>query len=884
MIKKILILLLVLIIIITGVGCREKQLKIIGSDELEVGTSIVLTHNFDKSEQEIWNSSDTNIAEVYDGMVIANNVGAVTITLIVNESIATKEIQVIPSKIQIAILGENNVLVGESITLNAQLPNGIEEEIVWKSEDETIAKVNQNGLVKGIKPGKVKIYASIMNDTIKNEFVLAVIPSDCSISIVGKNVIAVNEQFQFDYNDGFDNLLDVKWSVSNESIASISSDGLFKGLQEGKVIVKVESISNMNIFSTFEVNIVLSAPSKISISGNSNLVQGELINLVVNVKEDNVTKEVVWTSSNPQVALVYQGIVLGVKAGTTVIKATSILDETVYGTIELTVNKYEAEPVQDANLEKVNQIIDSMSLSQKIGQMFVVGFNGTSMPSDLANVIKNYNFGNVIYLARNVSNPNTLSQMTNDIQNLMVKENKVPGYITIDQEGGRVVRLTNGGTHFISNMAMAATNDVNNSYLEGQAIGKELKNYGINCNFAPVLDVNNNPENPIIGIRSYSDNPVLVALYGNQLIKGLKKTDVIACSKHFPGHGNTSVDSHYGLPTITSSYEELYQIEFAPFLSAIANGIDAIMTTHIIFSAIDDKYPATLSEKVLTNFLREELGFNGVIFTDGMEMGAVTKNFGGYDKTAVMAIKAGADVLTYTSFNTPITAHQALMNAVEIGQITEERINESVRRILLMKLEYGLLDNYLAKNENISQLLSDNEQMNINFAMQSLTQVIGEFDGLNKSKSTLIISPTTAYDLGKGLNSNSFANYACNYLKTKGHTKVDYINVDNNMTSSQVNQILNVYQNYDQIVIAMSNVKTSNYKETINLVNKVVINHKNVIVIALDTPYDLLSYSNVNNYICVYGYQKASVIALSKYLNGEFKATGKSSIDENIFK
>jgi len=157
MIKKILILLLVLIIIITGVGCREKQLKIIGSDELEVGTSIVLTHNFDKSEQEIWNSSDTNIAEVYDGMVIANNVGAVTITLIVNESIATKEIQVIPSKIQIAILGENNVLVGESITLNAQLPNGIEEEIVWKSEDETIAKVNQNGLVKGIKPGKVII-------------------------------------------------------------------------------------------------------------------------------------------------------------------------------------------------------------------------------------------------------------------------------------------------------------------------------------------------------------------------------------------------------------------------------------------------------------------------------------------------------------------------------------------------------------------------------------------------------------------------------------------------------------------------------------------------------------------------------------------------------
>mgnify|MGYP003298562243 CR=1 FL=1 len=156
-------------------------------------------------------------------------------------------------------------------------------------------------------------------------------------------------------------------------------------------------------------------------------------------------------------------------------------------------------------------------------------------------------------MAYNVTNPNTLSKMSDDIQNKMLKENNVPGFITIDQEGGRVIRLTNGGTHFISNMALAATNDINNGYLEGQAIGKELRNYGINCDFAPVLDVNNNPENPIIGIRSYSDNPVLVSLFGNKMIDGLQEANVMACSKHFPGHGNTSVDSHYGLPKITSS-------------------------------------------------------------------------------------------------------------------------------------------------------------------------------------------------------------------------------------------------------------------------------------------------------------------------------------------
>lgn len=881
MIKKILIIFLLFLSIIVCVGCREKQLEIIGDSILEVGTSISLTHNFDYSEDEIWSSSDTNIAEIYDGMVIANSVGEVTITLTINNYIATKEIQIIPNKIKVSILGENTIIVGKNVQLKAELSHDTEEEIVWSSDDETIAKVNQNGLVRAIKPGVVKICATVLGNT--SEFVVTVIPSNYSLSIVGKNVLTVNEQFQFDFNDGLNKLTEVKWSVSDENIGSITESGLFKAQKIGKVTVKVEMKNNSSIYSTFDVEIVLPAPTEIIINGDNNVVQGNTINLSLDVKGDNVTKEVIWTSSNPSVAIVYQGIVLGITSGTTEIKAVSILDESVYGTIEITVTKYKREePTQD-ELDRVNTIINKMTLSQKIGQMFVVGFSGTSMPSNLSNAIENYNFGNVIYLAYNVSNPSTLSKMTNDIQNKMVKENSIPGFITIDQEGGRVVRLSNGGTHFISNMAVAATNNIENAYLEGQAIGKELINYGINCNFAPVLDVNNNPENPIIGIRSYSDNPVLVSLFGNKMVDGLQESKVMGCSKHFPGHGNTSVDSHYGLPTITSNKLELYQTELAPFISAIANGIDSIMTTHIIFSAIDEEYPATLSEKVLTNLLREELGFGGVIFTDGMEMGAVTKNFGGHDKTAVKAIKAGADVLTYTSINTPIIAHTALMTAVKNGEITEERIDESVRRILLQKLKYGILDNYHAKNSNINDLLAANEQLNIDFAIQSLTQIKGDFKGLNKSQSTLIISPTTSYSLGGGLEANAFSNYASNYLKEKGHSKVDYLVVDANVSDSQSEKVKAIYNDYDQVVIAMSNVKTSGYKNTISLINELTKTHKNVIIIALDTPYDLLSYSNVNNYICVYGYQKASVIALSKYLNGEFIATGKSPIDEKIF-
>lgn len=879
--KKIYIFLFSFLLLFSLIGCEKKELILKGEDRVEVGSSIVLTHNFQNSADEIWESSDVNIAEVFDGMVIGNSVGNVTITLTIGEATTSKEITVVANPINITIVGQNLVEIGKSIKLDVELSKEIEEEIVWQSDDETIAKVNQNGLVRGISSGTTTIKASVLGNT--SEFVITVIPKNYTIAIIGKNVMTVGEEYNFEYNDNIGNISSVVWDIDNKDVASITSDGLLVAKNTGEVVVTVYLKGNKDIFSSFLVKVVLPAPESIKLSGENKVVQGKTINLESNVTGDNVTKEVVWTSSNPRVAIVYQGIVLGVTAGTTVIKASSVVDENIYDSIEITVEKYNPKEESKDDLEKVNKIIESMTLSQKIGQMFVVGLGGTTMPNDLSSAIENYNFGNVIYMAYNVTNPNTLSKMSDDIQNKMLKENNVPGFITIDQEGGRVIRLTNGGTHFISNMALAATNDINNGYLEGQAIGKELRNYGINCDFAPVLDVNNNPENPIIGIRSYSDNPVLVSLFGNKMIDGLQESNVMACSKHFPGHGNTSVDSHYGLPKITSSYDELYQTELAPFISAIANGIDSIMTTHIIFSAIDEVYPATLSEKVLTDLLRKELGFNGVIYTDGMEMGAVTSNFGGHDKTAVLAVKAGVDILTYTSINNPKTAHKALMDAVKSGEISEERINESVRRILLKKLKYGLLDNCYAKNENINQLLKDNEKLNNDFAIKGLTQVKGEFNGLDKSLSTLLISPTSSYSLGDGLESNSFANYAYNYLKDNGHKNLKYLTVDKNITSSQQSEILNIYKNYDQIVIAMSNVKTSRYNDTIKLINTLTQNHKNVIVIALDTPYDLLSYNNVTNYICVYGYQKASVIALSKYLNGEFKAKGKSPINENLF-
>ena len=611
--------------------------------------------------------------------------------------------------------------------------------------------------------------------------------------------------------------------------------------------------------------------------------QGEYQTLNYEVLGDDVTNEVVFSSSNNKVAIVYNGTVLAVNKGTAVITVTSKVNSEISNQIKITVTGIDKEIISKEDEELAESILSNMSLSQKVGQMLMGGFSGTTMSSSLNTAIQEFHIGNVIYMGANVSNPSTISTMSNDIQNAMINNNGIAAFISTDQEGGRVARLTNGGTHFISNMAMGAINDPEYTYAQGLACGKELRHYGINMDLAPVLDVNNNADNPIIGIRSYSDNPILVATNGTNMIKGLKDAKVAACSKHFPGHGNTSVDSHYGLPTITTSKDELYQIELAPFISSIANGIDSIMTTHIIFSAIDEVYPATLSKKVLTDLLRNELGYSGLILTDGMEMDAIDKYFGTVEEAAVLAVKAGVDMLLYTSLSGPRKAHAAIIEAVNKGEIAIDRINESVKRIILKKIKYDLIDGYSASTDSIQEMLEEHKKLNYEFAEKSITQVKGNFSGLDKNKSTLIVSPEASFSLGSNLNKNSFSAYAKNYLQSKGYKNIVDYTVSKHISSSDSSTILQTAKNYDQIVVAMSNVKTSNYTRTATFVNELLKLNKTVVVIALETPYDIVKYNNsLQYYICCYSYQEASCYALARYLNGEFISTGVNPITQGL--
>ena len=851
------------------------EVTIIGKTELTINEEYTFKCELSKetTKEILWSSTDESILSVNeDGTAKALKEGTVTISCKVGQNESHFEVNVTKEKENILIEGKTQVVAGGYITLTCNY------ECNWTTSDESIATIESNGKLRGLKVGEVIVTATDVNDPSNYfTFTVTVLPkTPTSIEIEGPNKMSLGSTYQLKVTTKpIYSTNDVIFDSSNELIISVDQNGYLIAQSIGTATITVYSALDKNIFRTITISVVEPTPTNIIISGKNNMKQGEYQYLEAEVIGQNVTKEVTYESSDNRICIVYNGIVLAVNKGTAIIKVKSIVDESIYDEITINVSKLDSMEISKEDEALAESILQNMTLSQKVGQMFTIGFSGTSLTNSLSSAIKDYNLGNVIYMGANVSNYSTLSKMSNDIQEVMIKNNGVAAFISTDQEGGRVARLTSGGTHFISNMAMAATNDFNNTYLQGEACGSELRHYGINVNFAPVLDVNNNPNNPIIGIRSYSDNPILVAMNGINMIKGLQNAKVMACSKHFPGHGNTSVDSHYGLPTITSTKDELYQTELAPFIASIANGIDSIMTTHIIFSAIDDAYPATLSKKVLTDLLRDELGYEGIIITDGMEMDAIAKYFGTIEEAAILAVKAGVDMLLYTSTGSPKRAHTAIVNAVNKGEISIDRINESVKRILLNKIKYDLIDNYEASTSDINVMLNDHQELSYKFAEESITLVKGNFDGLDKNKSTLIISPEASFSLGSNLSSNSFASYAKSYLEKNGYKNVKSYTVAKNISSSDSTTIINAAKSYDQIVVAMSNVKTSNYSRTVSFVNSLANLNKKLVVIALETPYDIMAYSSdVTTYICCYSYQEASCKALARYLSGEFEAKG----------
>ena len=358
------------------------------------------------------------------------------------------------------------------------------------------------------------------------------------------------------------------------------------------------------------------------------------------------------------------------------------------------------EPAPTPTPDRVGEALAGMTVEQKAAQLLVAGIEGTEPGEDAVQAIQGYQVGGVILFGRNVESAEQLAALTNGLKEL--NGDYVPLFLCVDQEGGRVDRMPPEVSRTPSAWSVGQTLDtegVGAAY--GALLAEECAAFGFNMDFAPSLDIWSNPDNTVIGDRAFGNDWEWTAFFGMSAVESMEEQGgVIPVVKHFPGHGDTSVDSHVALPVVDKSLEELWQSELVPFNMTLNQedyfgaqsgpSAPAVMVAHILLSRVDPDYPASLSHRVVTSLLREEMGFDGVVCTDDLTMGAVSNTYG-MGEAAVLAVEAGCDLLLVCHGADNLTAaRDALLEAADSGRISPERLDESVKRILSLKAEYGL--------------------------------------------------------------------------------------------------------------------------------------------------------------------------------------------------
>mgnify|MGYP001180885307 CR=1 FL=1 len=351
----------------------------------------------------------------------------------------------------------------------------------------------------------------------------------------------------------------------------------------------------------------------------------------------------------------------------------------------------EDEGKDEEKIDEIQSIVDGMTLDEKIGQLFIFGIDGTEIDDYTINMIDSHKVGGFIFFGNNLETAEQTVELLNSLKERN-RNNILPLFFAVDEEGGKVSRLSK----FFSNLPNARTigsiNQEDISYEFGRVLAGRLKELGFNMDFAPVLDINSNPQNPVIGNRAFGSTKEAVIDNGIKVMEGINSGNIISIVKHFPGHGDTSVDSHVDLPVIGKSLEELKSLELVPFKRAIEEDVDGIMVAHILFPELDKDYPATLSENIIKNLLRDELSYDGVVISDDMTMGAIVENYS-VGEAAVRFLKAGGDiVLVCHGYENQISALNRVKEEVLSENISLRELNEKVYRIIRLKMKYGLSD------------------------------------------------------------------------------------------------------------------------------------------------------------------------------------------------
>ena len=564
--------------------------------------------------------------------------------------------------------------------------------------------------------------------------------------------------------------------------------------------------------------------------------------------------------------------------------------------------------------DRVALLVERMSLRDKVTQMLMVDFrrwgeNGanptdfTVMNEEVQKIIEDYNFGSIILFSNNIQETEQSFNLVYAMQEAATGDGGIALLIAADQEGGTVYRL-GSGTALPGNMALGATYAVNGTscaYAAGQIIGSELTVLGINTNLAPVVDVNNNANNSVIGLRSYGDDSAMVGELAAASIAGMAAYDVIGCAKHFPGHGDTATDSHYGLPSVDKTLKVLKENELAPYTVAIEQGIEMIMTAHILYPQLEgdrilsnktgkkEALPATMSDDILTGLLKGEMGFKGIVCTDAMNMAGIS---GKWDQvqSCVIAIQAGADLIcmpTQLCCKADLARLDAiiegLITAVEDGTIPMERVNDAVTRILTVKENHGLLD-YNADSFSLEKARAvvgsdENREMERELSAAAVTVVRNDGSLPLKITGTSRVLMLVPHDNERAQMLMGW-NRACEAGLIPEGAEVDYVRFSG---SSSIGSLKAKLQWADTYIINSEISSTSGgrmkYGHWLSGVPNAVCdyaarNGKTAIIVSVDKPYDVQLYPSANAIVAAYGCKGSDVDPTEALIGG---ATGSEA-------
>ena len=526
----------------------------------------------------------------------------------------------------------------------------------------------------------------------------------------------------------------------------------------------------------------------------------------------------------------------------------------------------------------IEEKLSSMTLREKIGQMLVSSSKGFQLDKSgdeykrLQKAVNEEKVGGFIFFQGTSRDE---AELINDLQT----QSNIPLLISADFERGTKMRLDDGSL-FPNNMGIGATRDPNLAYHMGRIIAMECRALGIHQNYAPVVDVNNNANNPIINVRSFGEDPYLVSELADAMIKGLQDGGVIATAKHFPGHGDTDIDSHNDLPVLNFGMDRLDSVELVPYFSAIRNNVMSIMIAHLAFPAVEHEpfVPASLSQKLVKDLLIDYMGYKGLIVTDALNMEGIKKHFT-TQQVAVMCVEAGIDLILMPQGEKETI--DAIEKAVNDGTVTEERINESVRKILKAKLWLGLFENNIVDVEKAVNTINSKEAQDLSkiIAEASITLVKDDMDALPLSdmsgKNCAVVSINNGLETA---NTGFFKDEFEKVAKSK-FNNYSYTSVNGDVTNS--NEILASVENADVIVVpiyAKVKIKTGTVglpQSQLDLIKSLIATGKKVIVISFGNPYLIQGFLETPAYICAYGDGESSISATIRAIFGEIKFNGK---------